>query len=487
MRKGNKIFVLFVLCLFSVSNAIARNGFKVKLTIQNNTDTLIYLGNYYGKGGQIYKVDSARLTKGTATAVLKTDSTIAGGIYILLFSDKTGQVEVLVNNGDDIELNFDKTNPIKTAKFKNSPENIDFYIYQNYLMSISDEYNQIQSDLASAKTKEDTTRINERSARLSKKIDTYRDDYCVKKPKSMLAALFNAISEPIIPDYIKNQKDKRVLDSMSYVYYKAHYWDRFNFQDDRIIYTPIYDGKIKAYYNLVPQQADSTIKEINFIMNKAKGTKDVWRYSFWWQANYAGNSKVMGMDEAYVWMIENYVMRDLCPWLPDSTRKDYEKDYYRISPGLMGKASPEMELVDVYGAPAKLSTTVFNNDYTVIAFYAPTCHHCQEEIPDMDSTIREVLKKHKNIKVKIFGIENEKEDEKWKAMIAKDKLTSDIWIHVHDPEEKNIPLYRSAYNVVSNPTFYLLNNEGKIVGKRVDHTNIAGLFDFLEKKKKEGK
>lgn len=478
--------VLFLTVLLSSWAATAKDGFNIKVTIDNNTDSVIYLCNYYGKPQEIYKVDSAKLQNGKTSFTINKTEKITGGIYILLFGSRTMQFEVLLNNGDNIEVYFDKADPFKSAKFVNSPENNDFYTYQNYVQGMQKDFTQVQ-DLLAKKTKKDTTKANEMNEDITKRINKYRKDYTIAKPKTLLSTVFNALKDPVIPEDILALKDTKMRDSAKYVYYKTHYWDDFNFQDDRIIYTPIYDNKIENYYkNLVSPQPDSLIKEINFIMNKAKGTTDLWKYSFWWQARYTGMHKVMGVDEAYVWMIENYVMRDLCPWLDDTTKKNYEKDFQRISPGIMGKAAPEMVLTSIKGAEAKLSTQVFNNDYTIIAFYDPTCHHCQEEIPAMDSTIRSVVKKSK-IKIKIYGIENAQEDEKWHKMIEKDKLSDDIWMHVHDPKMTNLPTYRSAYNVVSNPTFYVLDGEGKIVGKRVDHTNVAGLFEFLEKKKKDAK
>jgi thiol-disulfide isomerase/thioredoxin len=478
-----KLLLLIAAIMVHLSS-YAINGFKIKGTITNNTDSLVYLCNYYGKPGEIYKVDSAKLTKGTTTFNVKKDTAVVGGIYILLFADRSMQFEVLINNGDIIELEFDKSDPFKSAKFKGSPENTDFYAYQNYVQSMQPEFSKVQ-DFVNKKTKKDSLKADDINKSITEKINVYRSDYTKSKPKTLLTTIFNALKDPEIPEAYNKIADTKTKDSARYRYYKDHYWDSFNFQDDRIIYSPIYDGKIENYYkNLVAPQADSMIKEISTIMNKAKGTKDIWKYSFWWQARYTGMHKVMGVDEAYVWMIENYVMRDLCPWLDDTTKKNYEKDYARISPGLMGKPAAEMILTTIKGAEAKLSNTVFSNDYTIIAFYDPTCHHCQEEIPDMDSTVRSVMKKNK-IKIKVFGIENASEEEKWKKMIEKDKLTDDVWVHVYDPKQTNLPTYRSAFNVVSNPTFYVLDAEGKIVGKRVDHTNVAGLFEFLEKKKKD--
>jgi hypothetical protein len=41
--------------------------------------------------------------------------------------------------------------------------------------------------------------------------------------------------------------------------------------------------------------------------------------------------------------------------------------------------------------------------------------------------------------------------------------------------------------VYSTPTLYLLDENKVIRGKRIDHTNVLGLIEWLEKKKKTNK
>jgi thiol-disulfide isomerase/thioredoxin len=479
-----KKLLLSALLMSSAFVSMAKDGYKINATISNVNDTLVYLCHYFGNPTTVYKDDSAKLVSGTNNITLKTDKKIVGGIYILLFSDKTMQFEFLLNNGDDFSMEFSKLEPIKTVKFKNSQENDRFYEYQNYMQSIGGKYNEIQTELKSAKTKKDTANVNEKSTALNKEINAYRKTFINKYPTSLASLILRTLEEPEVPKETPLLADGKTKDStFAYRYYKSHYWDGFNFKDDRIIYTPIYENKLEAYYKLVVPSSDSCIYEANKIMRAVEGQPDLFKYSFWWQTRHFGTSKVMGLDEAYAYMIENYVMQDKCPWLEDSTKKDYIKDYYRISPNTIGKQAPEISIMDVNDKPAKLSETVFDADYTLLAFYDPTCHHCEKEIPSMDSLIKEVMRKTK-INIKAVGIQNANEDVKWRKFIVEKKL-GNFWKHMYDP--KNTSNYRQAYNVVSNPTFYLLDADGNIVGKRIDHTNLEGLFTFLEKKKKEGK
>lgn len=480
-----KIFLLssIIFCAFS---SFAKDGFKIDVTINDNNDTLVYLCNYYGNGKSVYRIDSCKLKPGTNKHTFTSTKNIKGGIYILLFSDKSLQFEFILNNNDNIGLTFSKNDVVNTAKFVNSPENTDFYEYQKFAVGLNKKGTALQEELAKAKSKKDTLAVEDKQIKLGKEIENYRIAYTEKNPKSFLATLFKALREPAMSDEIMAIKDTRVRDSLRFRTYKDHYWDFFDFKDDRIIYAPIYEAKLEQYYKMVMQTPDSCIKEADAIMKKAEGTEDIYKYSFWWQTRNFGLSKVMGMDEAYIYMIENYVMRDKCPWLDDSTKENYIKDHSRSKHNTLGKPAPEMVLMNRFDKESKLSTTVFSNDYTIIAFYDPTCHHCQKEIPQMDSVMR-IVKKEQKLKIKFYAIQNAVEDVKWRAMIEKEKLTDDLWEHVYDPSKQNLGLYTSTYGVVANPMFFIVDSNGILVGKRLDHSNIGGLFEFLEKKKKEAK
>lgn len=81
--------------------------------------------------------------------------------------------------------------------------------------------------------------------------------------------------------------------------------------------------------------------------------------------------------------------------------------------------------------------------------------------------------------MKIYAVRTDGTIEKWKEVIEKNGF--DDWIHVHDPERKT--RFRSTYDIYSTPVLYLLDDKKIIVGKRMDHSNIAEVIEFVERKK----
>jgi thiol-disulfide isomerase/thioredoxin len=473
---------IIIICsiLFSIS-ANAKDGYNLKGTIRNNNDSTIYLCHYYGKGQTVYKDDSAKVLPGTAKFAMSSTKKQVGGIYLILFANKSGQLEFILNNGDDFSIDFDKSDMIKTAKFKGSTENDVFYEYQTYLSGIGEKFQSLNAEIASAKTKADTAKLNERSKTLSLDMKNYRNNFCKKYPTSFAATIFNVLAEPEVPEKDPMMADGKTKDStFRYRTFKANYWSRFNFNDDRIIYTPLYERKLDEYFKLITLTPDSMNKEADMILSKTKNSPDLFKYSLWWMTRNAETSKVMGMDESFVYLVENYYQKGLATWLPDSSLEKYIDRAKKIAPNMVGQPAIDVRLPDIEGKITPLSSIIPTVDYTLLVFWSPTCGHCQKEIPRVDSIAKIINKK---VKFKIYGVETDTEDEKWVKIIKDSNLVKN-WVHVHDPQHTSN--FRATYDVFSTPVMYLIDNTGKIVGKKLDHSNIEGLIDFLERKKKNG-
>jgi thiol-disulfide isomerase/thioredoxin len=475
----SKQILLSMLAIMLGFTAFAKDGYKINITLTNNNDSMVYLCHYYGKGQTVYKDDSAKITKGTSKVTLAATKKLIGGIYMLWFGSAAPQFEFILSNGDEFGLEIDKTNMNKSAKFTGSDENTKFYEYQNYLGSIGERYQAINNELSSAKTKADTNKVNEKSKKLSAEMKDYRNEFCKKYPTTFTSTIFNALAEPEVPEKDPMLADGKTKDStFRYRTFKGQYWSRFNFADDRIICTPIYEKKLEDYFKLIVPAPDSMNKEADMLLAKTKNSPELFKYSLWWITRYAETSKVMGMDESFVYLVENYYQKGMATWLEDTSLEKYIDRAKKIAPNMVGQPAIDVRLPDAKGTITPLSTIYPQNDYTLLVFWSPTCGHCQKEIPRVDSVAKIISKK---VKFKVYGVETDLEDEKWEKLIKENDLNKN-WVHVHDPNRTSN--FRATYDVYSTPVMYLIDKSGKIVGKKLDNSNIEGLIDFLEKKKK---
>ena len=211
------------------------------------------------------------------------------------------------------------------------------------------------------------------------------------------------------------------------------------------------------------------------LLKKAKGSKDVFHYTLWWITKYIEDSKVMGLDEVFVYLVENYYIKGDAFWLSNDELSKFVDRAQKISPNMIGNLAPQLKLPNVTTKKEE-SVHDMKAKYTLIVFYSPNCGHCQHEIPKLDSAYKASLKAKG---VRIFTVATETDDTTINNFIKKNNMQE--WTNTWDPDHTGD--YHNKYDVYSTPTIYLLDDKKIIKGKRLDHSNIGGLIDMIEKNK----
>src|SRR6058998_3305509 len=119
---------ILLCCLFSVS--FAQTGYEIRVILKPFKNQYIYLGNYYGK--QLPIIDSVKLND-KSEGVFKGAKKLGGGIYLIGYPDRSHNFEILIDKNQKFSVVAD-TNNIKNLSFQNSPENIAFVAYQDFMM-----------------------------------------------------------------------------------------------------------------------------------------------------------------------------------------------------------------------------------------------------------------------------------------------------------------------------------------------------------------
>ena len=475
-----KISLIAILLLMGIAPSFAGQGYKIHLSMPGVKDSMVFLAHYYGKNRPtIFKTDSAHFDKNGKAEMHSNDPEFTGGIYILYLSDMATNFEVLMNKGDDITIIAPKDKLPEGIVYKNSPENERFKEYINFLKSHSAGEEKLKKEIEAARTKADAEVVRKKAKASQKVLSDYRHDYAKKYAGTLLAQVFNAIEVPEVPEGTHYLPDGKTKDTtFAYHYYKSHFWDGYDFRDDRLIYTPIYDAKLEEYFSkLVLPWTDSIEKEADVILKKTKGTKDQFHYTLWWLTRYVEESKVMGMDEVFVYLVENYYMKGDAFWLKSEELAKFIDRAQKIAPNVIGNIAPEIKLPNIKTKKQE-SLHAVKSKYTLVLFYSPNCGHCQHEMPSLDSLYDKVLK---DKGVKVYSVATEGEEKQITDFITKYKM--DDWINTWDPDHTSD--YHNKFDVYSTPTIYLLDGKKIIKGKRLDHNNIGGLIEMIEKKEKE--
>ena len=470
------LLFVFFLCLAGIS-AFAKDGYTIKIHFKQDVpDEYIYLAHYYAKSfPTVYKTDSAKVID-RHTAVFENKDSILGGIYLILFDEKGKFFDFVLNNGDKMAITVDTLDMPKNIVFKNSPENTRYMAYELHLQDYGKRRMKLQDALKTAKNKKDTLNIQEQSKKIADELRIYRENYIKKYPNTYLSTVFSAILVPQVPKGPHYLPGTKTIDSnFAYYYYKEHYWDQFDFNDNRLMFTPVYEPKLEEYFNkLVLPIPDSVNAEADKLLAKARNAKEIFKYTLYWLARDAETSKVMGMDEVFVHLVENYYMKGDAFWLDSASLAKYEDRARKIAPNVLGNTAPDLDLQDIWTLQDRPLKAV-KAKYTLLIFWSPECGHCQKEIPLLDSVYNHVLKQKG---VKVYSVPTEGELTKIQKF-TKDYKISD-WINVVDAQNKSD--YRKKYDVFSTPKIYLLDENKVIIGKGLDHSNILDLLEWQEKK-----
>jgi thiol-disulfide isomerase/thioredoxin len=106
----------------------------------------------------------------------------------------------------------------------------------------------------------------------------------------------------------------------------------------------------------------------------------------------------------------------------------------------------------------------------LVDFWASWCGPCRVENPN----VVRAYQRFKNKNFTVLGVSLDKDKNKWLQAITEDKLN---WPHVSDLKFWQNEVAK-LYQVASIPQNYLLDPEGKIIGKNL---RGAALDEFLEK------
>lgn len=474
-----KILTLLAICWTTLASA--QQGYEIKVTFKPFKNQYIYLGHYFGKQYPI--IDSAKLDA-NSQAIFKGNKTLPGGVYLIGYPNKAGFFEILVDKQQHFAVIADTATVRKGIGFQGSNDNTLFNAYQQYMITTGTAITQARQQLAIARNNADSAKLNREILFQDSLIRKYRQDIITNNPKSILSALLLAMREPEIPLHLKKPVNRD--DSLkAYRYYKDHYWDGVEFYDGRLAYTTFFDDRVEKYFSeVVVPHPDSVILEIDKMMSYAVINEEMSKFLLLKFLNRYLNQKYMWEDAVFVHLFEKYFANKTYTWLTEAGRKTITDRAYSLMANIMGSPAAEIALPDSNGKMQTLYRDTSAN-YTIVAFWDPTCGHCREVIPKLDSNYRA---NWKAAGMKIYSVAKETDGTRndWLKFIRDYKLEG--WTHVYYSKEtekeridKGIPGYSQLYDVQSFPTLYLLDKGKRIVAKKLSLEQIGEVLQLKMK------
>ena len=172
-------------------------------------------------------------------------------------------------------------------------------------------------------------------------------------------------------------------------------------------------------------------------------------------------------------MIDSVEIRNICKANFEKTKEKYGKKDVLKDVLKEGDMMADFELYDYNDKPHHLNEFVGKDKYTILVFSDLHCGWCQKAKPYLEK-----LYKQNKSKLEMITVSNDKLSE-WK-----EKPNGEVsW---HEWNDHNLAReIRKKYDVLGNPTFFVINSEGKIVKKYVGFAEqvFDEMKEIISKKK----
>jgi peroxiredoxin len=477
-----RTIITFLFVFFSISVfAGDAKGYDFKFTVKGLKEGSNCILAHYHYNFQLKK-DSVK-SNALGQFEFKGDEKYPEGMYLIIFPGASANkkyFDFVMDAGQHFSLETDTADYNKNMKVKGSEENRIFFDYQHFISKqqkliepLREQYKKVKNNKDSAKLLQDQMSV------IDKEVKAYKNNLLQTNSNYFIVKLLKATDEPTIPEAPVNAEGKK--DTLfAYHYYKTHFWDNFDFSDERMLRTPIFHPKIKQYLDkLTPQIPDSINIAVDYLIEKGRAHPEVFKYLINLLVYDYESSKRMGFDAVFVHIVEKYYLTKQVTWI-DSTRlyKVSERAYI-LKPLLLGKKAPPIIMQDTTGKTVPLYDVKAR--YTIVIFWDYACGHCKTDIPALHDLYKTKLKA---MGVEVYAVETDNGLKEWKKFIRDHNLS---WINVIEEDDYKRAVTKKFYDIYKTPIMYLLDENKIIKAKHIDNKQLVNFIEMLEKEKEKAK
>lgn len=459
-----RIGLLSLILLFSFS-VNAQTGYKIRFKVDGLKDTTAYLGYYYGES--TFVKDTARVNH-AGEFVFDGKQILPQGVYFLVLN-KTRIFEMVVGQNQNFALETSTADYVKNMKVTGDVDNKLFF--ENMIFNMerhleAEPYIKVIQDSTLAEEKKKDAREN--FLKINEKVLAYQEKVINEHPQTLTARIFKANKPIKVPEPPK-KADGSIDSTFQLKWYREHFFDNFDLADDALIRLPrpIYQEKINEYLDkLYAPQADTLKKAITRVVAKAKKNQETYKYAVWVSVLKFQNPEIMGLDEVFVHLNDTYFASgEMNFWANAAMRKNLSDHADRLRKSLIGQKGANLIMQDANQKRRALYD--IRNKYTVLYIFDPDCGSCKKETPKLVEFYNK-----KKFDVEVFAVSADTSMSKMRSYIKEMNMK---WITVNGPRTYVGP-YQDLYDANTTPTLYVLDNQKKIIGKKIPAEKLE---DFL--------
>lgn len=460
------LWISLLVGLCSSALQAQEEGYNIRVKIDNyEADTLI-LG--YHRGPKLFVQDTLVEPVGKGEWVFKGEENLPGGLYFIYLQSESIYFDFLIPNEEEqkkmvLHTKLDASrNLTKNLKIKNSKENDVFLEYIQDGMDNDKRMRALQNKLAKA-SEEEKKNIQEEGMALSKERRARQEELIEKHPNTLIAKMIGASMRPEAPEGLSRMD--------AYLYLKAHYWDNFDWSDERLIRTPILQDKMDFWVDKMTVQApDSIALAVDYMLSRfqASGNKELFQYFAAQYLNKYAKSKIICMDAVYVAIGEKYYCSGDADWVDSAQLEKICENVQAIKPLRCGLKAPNIRLRNMDGQYMTLHDV--KAKFTVLYFWDPTCGNCSKT----SAKLVPVYNQFKDKGLEIFGVCSKT----WKELDQCKKKIEEKGMNFINTSDDAYPLAvaKKTYDLKANPYLVLLDEDKNILLKRIDPNQLKDIL-----------
>lgn len=445
---------IFVFLIFISSIAFGQ-GHKIQIKLDSLANQQIFLAHYYISN--IYIDDTLQLDA-AGTGIVSGDTLLPEGLY-KIYLDEHHHFDFLL--GSDQEFTISNTTfKAENAKITGAPETEEFIKYIGFLSDLKLQGAEIQQQL---KTADETEKpeLQQKLSGLTPKLHNYWKMVSAKYPNTFLAQFLMSDYVPALDESTLSEEvrqNESLLLSARFYYQRLHFWDNFDYRDERFLYTPLLKPKMETWFSKVLFQSYDSVKPYVYkFIEEVKPSKRIFQFATSFFLNSSINSNIMGMDALFVDLAKSYYLNGEAFWASAESLKTIRENVQFIEPNLIGKIAPDLTLESYDGEYFNLHK--INKKRTVLIIYEPNCSHCKVFVPEF---YNDVYLKYKDKGLEVYAIYSMDDKEEWGDFLDKHQLWN--WINVWDKD--HLSGFKISYDARTTPAVYFLDENKKILAKK---------------------
>ena len=375
------------------------------------------------------------------------------GAYRISYRLKGGGFVDFFYNKEDVSFGFHPDYPSQSVTFSKSKENI---TYKTFTEEYTNTRHELDSIQVAALNNIDTD-YQKAYSKVYNKLTNLHKSY-IKKAENMyvlpfIKASYRAPSKELLKspkDFISSMKNtffdstdftnKSLLNSSFLVDRITDYVFYVNYSEDLETQKKLYKESVEL---LIPKLKDDVFKKevLEFLINRFENQKNIALVDFLLETQY------------------NKLPKEI-------QNTSFKEEKIKLLAAEVGRVAPDFSWKEGEET-LKLSTLKDKKNYILI-FWSTGCSHCVREVPKL----HEFLQEKDSIGVVAFALE--KDDLGWNNF----KPNLPGWYHVLGLKKWENKIART-YNIYSTPSYFILDENKKIIAKPEELKDVKAFIEKL--------